>query len=86
MSKLISLSMVVISKEKEGEGDIMDFNSAFGNKEIDLSCPGCGHKISIRISDVGGHVICPGCKNRVYLQDDGSVAKGINDVNRALKN
>lgn len=51
--------------------------------EIDFNCPNCEKKITIKIKQVGGRVVCSHCKSEIELVDDG-VKKAIKEADKAI--
>ena len=57
----------------------------FDDLELDFECPNCGKTIYFKAKDVGNTVACPHCSESILLKDDGSFKKGVNEVNKSLK-
>jgi hypothetical protein len=58
-----------------------------GKEKVPVNCPSCNRRHSATLNDVGrGRVIRCGCGTNIQLKDsDGSVKRGVNDINRAFK-
>lgn len=58
-----------------------------GKTSINIDCPECGFKNSVRLEDVAKEtvIICNGCLKSIQLIDkDSSTRKGIRNVDNAL--
>ncbi len=58
-----------------------------GKEKIDFNCPNCNRKHTVLLNDVSrrGSIHC-GCGSNISLNDsNGSVKKGISDINSSLK-
>lgn len=58
-----------------------------GKEKVPVNCPSCNRRHSATLNDVGcGRIIRCGCGTNIQLKDSGgSVRRGVNDVNKAMK-
>lgn len=63
----------------------LDFNSLFGDSEIEINCPECNAKISITLNDVGKTIVCPKCSTEITLNKDNSFDESVKSVDESLK-
>jgi DNA-directed RNA polymerase subunit RPC12/RpoP len=57
------------------------------NSDVDVPCPNCAYPVWIRLVEVAAQtsVICPACRDRIWLKDDrGSVANVGDQIQQAL--
>lgn len=61
--------------------------------EVDITCPGCERKFKVALAKMkpGNTCTCPGCQQTITFRGDNasniqdSVDKGLNDLDRALR-
>ncbi len=66
---------------------------AFSDAKLEISCPGCGHKISKTVGYLKSHssMTCPSCgrtirlENRDFRRGIDSAERQIEDLKRKLK-
>ena len=63
----------------------INFNSMFGDINIDYTCPKCKSEIPITLNDAGKTITCPKCNVEIELQKDESFDKSVDDANDSLK-
>lgn len=57
----------------------------FDNADIELSCPGCSHKVTKTLGWITSHkeFVCSGCGETVTLETD-QLARDMKEVNKLL--
>ena len=68
----------------------MDLNleSLFGDADLDIECPGCGHQFPVKLKEVmheGNEVQCPSCKESIGINHEGGTAQELKKADKALK-
>lgn len=63
----------------------LDFNSLFGDAEIDFECPNCENNIVISINQIGTSVICSNCNVQIDLEKDSNFDNSISETDSALQ-
>ncbi|MCX8167309.1 MAG: hypothetical protein N3E37_05675 [Candidatus Micrarchaeota archaeon] len=63
----------------------LDFNSLFGNPELNMECPNCHNKITFTLKDVGSTLKCSKCSTLITLKKDRSFDKSIKSIDDSLK-
>lgn len=63
----------------------LNFDSLFGDAEIDFECPECGHKLTISLNDIGSSIKCPGCSVAINLEKDDSFDDERDSINNSLE-
>lgn len=66
----------------------MDLESLFGDEKLDIDCPQCQSKFSVRFKEVltdGNIVQCSHCKVDIHLNHDETTQKTLTDSDKALK-
>jgi len=55
---------------------------------VAVSCPACGFSFEVQIIDVRvqAYRMCPCCRVRIHLVDEGGSSRDIDDVGRAIEN
>lgn len=57
-----------------------------GKEKLEFACENCGRKLSIRLEQASREetIKCNYCGVEIQLKDDGSVQKGIRDINKSF--
>lgn len=57
-----------------------------GKEKVEFACENCGRKLKIRLEQASREEIikCNYCGVKIHLKDDGSVRKGIRDINKSF--
>lgn len=62
----------------------LNFNSLFGDADIEIDCPECNEVFTIKLSQVGSTVECPHCSVNINLEKDASFDDEVATANNAL--
>jgi len=62
----------------------LNFDSLYGDAEIDIDCPSCEKSLTISLSQIGSSVTCPNCSVKIDLQKDENFDSSVEDTNKAL--
>lgn len=63
----------------------LNFNDVFGKADVDINCPECNRKFSIKLNQIGTTVVCPSCRKSIFLQDSNNSKRNISNVDKSLK-
>ncbi len=64
--------------------DDLNFESLYGNAELDMECPKCKGKVPYTLNDAGKTIICPHCKAEITLEKDSSFDSTKDSINKSL--
>lgn len=65
----------------------LDLESLFGNEDIEIDCPQCQSKFSVKFREImtdGNIVQCPHCQVDIQLNHDETTKKTLSDVDHAF--
>lgn len=63
----------------------LNFNDVFGKANVDISCPKCNRKFSIKLNQVGKTVTCPSCRASIELRESNDSKRSIRNIDKSLK-
>lgn len=55
------------------------------NQIIQIVCPSCGAKITLKFKEVGSTKVCPKCKNKVHFKDN-NFKRDMKKLENEIKN
>ncbi|WP_123053113.1 hypothetical protein [Clostridium sp. JN-1] len=62
----------------------LNFDSLYGNAQLDMECPKCKSKIPYTLNDAGKTITCPHCKTGITLKKDSNFDSTKESVNKSL--
>lgn len=63
----------------------LNFQSLFGDAELDLDCPNCSHNIPFTMDQVGTIIKCPNCSVEIDLQKSDEYDEVTDSINESLE-
>ena len=69
--------------------DDLNFNSIFGDENIDFECPNCKETFQITLNNAGETITCPNCSTSIQLtksDDYDSIKSNIDEALSDLNN
>lgn len=63
----------------------LNFNDVFGKANVNISCPKCNRKFSIKLNQIGQTVTCPSCRASIELRDSDDSKRNIRNIDSSLK-